>query len=173
MTARKSHELIVELAKKHNVLHGKWLLKVKSESASEVWPKIRSACIAGKLGSTAKISDQPENGTFVICAYSNNFNDREDVLRVRRAIHELGIYTKTALHYKPDAITLLDIYSGDMKGMRTTVYTCGGAATKDHAGGASPHRTHLLPPPRAARPPRTTQVAPRRAHLDLAFEHPW
>lgn len=131
LTARKSHELIVELAKKHNVLHGKWLLKVKSESASEVWPKIRSACIAGKLGSTAKISDQPENGTFVICAYSNNFNDREDVLRVRRAIHELGIYTKTALHYKPDAITLLDIYSGDMKGMRTTVYTCGGAATKE------------------------------------------
>ena len=131
LTARKSHELIVEIAKKHNVLHGKWLLNVKPESASEVWPKIRNACIAGKLGSTAKISDQPENGTFVICAYTNNFTDKKDVLRVRQAIHELGIYTKTALHYKPDAITLLDIYSGDMKGMRTTVYSCGGAATKE------------------------------------------
>lgn len=131
LTARKSHELIVELAKKHNVLHGKWLLNVKPESASEIWPKIRNACISGKLGSTAKISDQPENGSFVICVYTNNFTDKEDVLRVRQAIHALGIYTKSSLHYKPDAITLLDIYAGDMKGMRTTVYSCGGGATKE------------------------------------------
>lgn len=133
LTARKSHELIIELAKKHNVLHGKWLLNVKPESAGEIWPKIRNACISGKLGSTAKISDQPENknGSFVICAYTNNFTDKEDVLRVRRAIRELGLYTKSALHYKPDAITLLDIYAGDMKGMRTTVYSCGGGATKE------------------------------------------
>jgi alkylated DNA repair dioxygenase AlkB len=131
LTARKTHELIGELARKHNVLHGKWLLNVKPESAQDIWPKIRSACIAGKLGSTAKISDRPENGTFVICSYTNNFTDKKDVLRVRRAIHELGMFAKSALHYKPDAITLLDIYSGDMKGMRTTVYSCGGGATKD------------------------------------------
>ena len=131
---KTTQKLILDLAKKHNVLHGKWLVRVTPESVEEIWPKIRNAVLEGNLGSTntAKISDSlGKEEVFMVCVYTKDFSDKKEVLGVRKAIRELGIYRKSALYYKPDCITLLDIYMGDKKGLRTTIYSCGGGATKN------------------------------------------
>jgi len=126
---RVSQKLILDLAKKHNVVYGKWLLRVAPDSVEEIWPKIRNAVLEGKLAS-AKIADTLEGDVFMICVYTNDYTNKKEVLRVRQAIHELGIYTRTALYYKPDCITYLDLYTGSKKGVRMTIYSCGGGATK-------------------------------------------
>ena len=126
---RVSQKLILDLAKKHNVVYGKWLIRVTPNDVEEIWPKIRNAVLEGKL-ETAKIADTLEGDVFMVCLYTNDYTDKKEVLRVRQAIHELGIYPKSVLYYKPDCITHLDLYAGVKKGLRMTIYSCGGGATK-------------------------------------------
>eukprot|EP00985_Skeletonema_marinoi_P026084 scaffold19878_cov127-Skeletonema_marinoi.AAC.1 len=105
-----THRHLIDLATKHNVLDGKWLLYVKAEDIETDWPKIRNAIIEGKLGSTAKISDTPdERGSHVVCIYCPNFLDKDDLLRVRRSIsNDVGMYKTSVLRFKLDAVTYLD-----------------------------------------------------------------
>jgi hypothetical protein len=122
-----THQQLIDLAQKHNVLHGKWLLYVKAEDVETEWPKIRNAIIEGKLGSTAKISDTPERGSHAVCIYCPNFLDKDDLLRVRRSIsNDVGMYKTSVLRFKLDAVTYLGLYTGNKWKLRTTSYECGG-----------------------------------------------
>mmetsp|Transcript_32442 Transcript_32442/g.68553 ORF Transcript_32442/g.68553 Transcript_32442/m.68553 type:complete len:335 (-) Transcript_32442:262-1266(-) len=129
-----THETMITLAKKHNILNGKWLLYVKPERVGLDWPKIREAVLSGNLGSTAKMSVTPENGHHVVCIYCCNFEDKAELLRVRRAIMndlQIGTHAKMPLRFKTDAFTHLGIYSyagkyQNLPNMRTTTYDCGG-----------------------------------------------
>ena len=63
----------------------------------------------GRLGPTAKISDASDNhGVFVICIYCPNFDDKDEILRVRQAMNEAQICTwsKRPLYFKLDAFTV-------------------------------------------------------------------
>ena len=122
-----THQHLIDLGKKHNVLHGKWLLYVKAENIEEDWPKIRNAVIEGKLGSTAKISDTPDHGSHVVCIYCPNFFDKDELLRVRRSIsNDVGMYKTSVLRFKLDAVTYLDLYAGNPWKLKTTSFECGG-----------------------------------------------
>jgi len=122
-----THQHLIDLAEKHNVLHGKWLLYVKAEDIETDWPKIRNAIIEGKLGSTAKISDTPERGSHVVCIYCPNFLDKDELLRVRRSIsNEVGMYKTSVLRFKMDAVTYLNLYAGNKWKVKTCSYECGG-----------------------------------------------
>jgi hypothetical protein len=122
-----THKHLIELAMKHNVLHGKWLLNIKPENIHKDWPRIRNALVEGKLGSTAKISDEPQNGTHVVCIYCPDFRDKDELLRVRKAIsNDVGMYGNSVMRFKLDAVTYLDIYSGNQWKLKTTSYDCGG-----------------------------------------------
>jgi len=123
-----THRHLIDLATKHNVLDGKWLLYVKAEDIEKDWPKIRNAIIEGKLGSTAKISDTPdERGSHVVCIYCPNFLDKDDLLRVRRSIsNDVGMYKTSVLRFKLDAVTYLNLYAKNQWKLKTTSYECGG-----------------------------------------------
>ena len=126
--ARITHQHLIDLATRHNVLHGKWLLYIKNEEIKTEWPKIRNAVIGGKLGSTAKIADEPDaRGWHVVCVYCPNFLDKDELLRVRRAIsNDVGMYKTSVLRFKLDATTYLDVYSGNEWKLKTCSYECGG-----------------------------------------------
>ena len=123
--AKITHDFVLELAKKHGVLHGKWLLWFSPEHVVENWTKIRNSLLNGELGPTAKISSSPEGGSHVVCVYCPDFTDSEELLRIRRGIANAGIMTKL-LRYKTDAFTYLGIYADNKWKLRTTSFDCGG-----------------------------------------------
>lgn len=89
---------------------GKWLLFVNKKEVDDVWHKIRQETIEEKLGCSSKVSTKrgwmhhgmPED--YVICVHTPNCKDKEDVLRVRNRLRELGFTGK--LGYKTDEATV-------------------------------------------------------------------
>lgn len=93
---------------------GKWLIYIKNEEIDEVWLKVKEATKAGLLGIKSKAATSLYNphsnsqSEKVICVYTYNFEDKNDVYRVEIAIRDLGI--KEALCYKTDDATLQGKY---------------------------------------------------------------
>ncbi len=86
--------------------NGKWLIFLSAQSIDRYWAKIKEAVEQGQLGEQAKVSTRspgsmpPEvrrkkeergDTRFVICVYTYDYQDREDVMRVRQQLRELGI----------------------------------------------------------------------------------
>jgi hypothetical protein len=88
---------------------GKWLIFVKREEADARWREIRAAVEAGELGHSAKVATAKPNphakdpSKHVICVYTYDSEDREDVRRVRQALRDLGITHR--IPYKTDQAT--------------------------------------------------------------------
>jgi hypothetical protein len=91
---------------------GKWLVFVPLSQIDEVWAKIRLATEEGRLGSSSKVATARPNpnatnpDTKVICVYTYDWTDEEDVRRVRHELRTLGITSK--IPYKADE----DTYAG-------------------------------------------------------------
>ncbi len=87
---------------------GKWLIFVNIKDIDEVWAKIRKATEEGKLGAEAKVSTPKQKpadigyakGEHVICVYTYNWTDEEDVKGIREELRKLGITNK--IPYKTD-----------------------------------------------------------------------
>jgi Domain of unknown function (DUF1917) len=88
---------------------GKWLVFISIDEVDSVWAKIQQAIIQGELGdsakvATAKLSSLATNpDTKVICVYTYDWTDVDDVSRIRRKLRDLGITKK--IPYKADADT--------------------------------------------------------------------
>ena len=110
----------------HGELGGKWLLFVPVAQIDEVWDKIRVATEHGLLGgsskvATAKPSPNAKNAAVrVICVYTYDWTDRDDVMRVREQLRELGFRSK--ISYKADSETIAGNYSGATKGRVSQYY---------------------------------------------------
>ena len=110
---------------------GKWLLYVKPEQIDQVWTKVVDSLIAGRLGTTAKVSPlgkkpskseaQGTNRLPIICVYTRDFCDIDDVNRVLQELRNLGV--DQHLSYKADAVTYLGIYSSNPWGVTPCFYT--------------------------------------------------
>jgi len=91
---------------------GKWLVFVPLSQIDEVWAKIKLATEEGRLGSSAKVATARLNpnaanpDTKVICVYTYDWTDEQDVKRVRQELRQLGITSK--IPYKADE----DTYAG-------------------------------------------------------------
>jgi hypothetical protein len=74
-----------------------------------VWHDIRQATERGELGSTAKVSTAKPNPNAndpsekVICVFTYDYTDEEDVRRIRQVLRRLGITHK--IPYKADEDT--------------------------------------------------------------------
>ena len=106
---------------------GKWLLFIPLKDIDEEWSKIRSATVNGKLGPASKASTAMPNpnarnpDTKVICVYTCDHENEDDVMRVREELRRLG-YTKK-IAYKTDEATLQGRYQ--IKGdTRISKYYC-------------------------------------------------
>lgn len=101
---------------------GKWLIYVSKESADEVWNKLLEARKTGKLhGIGMKISslfnmEMQGYSSHVICVYTNDVCDIEDVKKVREELRKLG-FTES-LPYKADKTTLEGRYGAGVSTYR-------------------------------------------------------
>jgi hypothetical protein len=93
----------------HSQNGGKWLIFVQVERIDKIWSKIKLATEAGKLGemskvATAKANPNATNSNIkVICVYTHDWMDEEDVMRIRQELRQLGITRK--IPYKADEDT--------------------------------------------------------------------
>ena len=94
------------------------------------WAKVCHAVDADRLGITAKVATASDDGYFssrLICIYTADFTDIQDVKRVLREMVKLGLVkTDTpngVSYYKCDAWTHLGIYSKNEYGLKPSVYS--------------------------------------------------
>ncbi len=96
----------------HTINCGKWLVFVRLSEVDEVWERIKTATEEGKLGSSAKAATAAPNrfdpNRKVICVYTYDWTDEQDVRRIRQELRKLGITWKVA--YKADYDTLQGRY---------------------------------------------------------------
>ena len=89
---------------------GKWLIFVPLGELDAAWAKIKKATQDGLLGNCSKAATALPNPNAadptkrVICVYTYDSDDREDVMRVRKALRDLG-FTRP-MPYKTDKATL-------------------------------------------------------------------
>ena len=56
----------------------------------------------------------------VICVFTENWTDKDDVMRVEKELRSLGV--TGVIRYKPDLYTHLNLYHGNKYGIKTTIY---------------------------------------------------
>lgn len=94
---------------------GKWLIFIPIQQIDEIWQRIKQATEDGKLGGAAKVSTAKLNpntknqNTKVICVYTYDWTDKQDVKRVREELRHLRITQK--IPYKADEDTFLGKYA--------------------------------------------------------------
>jgi len=112
-----------DTARKSGLLVGKWLIHDREERIDATWNTIAGHTLKGELGTSAKVSTAGQVGRsrdYVICVYTKNYLDSDDVARVRQKLRELGYIQK--LYYKPDLYTYLNIYSKTFPNLRASRY---------------------------------------------------
>ncbi len=94
---------------------GKWLVFVDIGELDKTWKIIKNATEKNYLGHLAKAATAKQNSNAsserekVICIYTYNWQDTEDVYRVEKELRNIGI--ETTLYYKTDLDTTEDKYS--------------------------------------------------------------
>ncbi|HEV2377012.1 MAG TPA: putative phosphothreonine lyase domain-containing protein [Streptosporangiaceae bacterium] len=93
---------------------GKWLVFVPAARIDSWWQKIKHATEAGDLGVSAKAATVRPNPlatspkTKLICVYTRDWHDHDDVRRVLRELRVLGVSWR--LSYKTDDATISGVY---------------------------------------------------------------
>ncbi|KAH8769204.1 hypothetical protein F5883DRAFT_553791 [Diaporthe sp. PMI_573] len=121
---------ILMLARVMKVRTGKWMLFVEPTSVNEVWARVAQATARNELGIAAKVAPREERGSpreRVVCIYTYDFRDRDDVARVLHRLRQLELVRDRAagkpIYYKADAFTYLGIGSGNPWGLRASLYS--------------------------------------------------
>ncbi|MFQ5603464.1 MAG: putative phosphothreonine lyase domain-containing protein [bacterium] len=98
---------------------GKWLVFSPMDKVDDLWQKIKVATEEGRLGSASKAATARPNSlardarSKVLCIYTYDWTDREDVMRVRAELRKLGVTAK--IPYKADADTTAGRYASPGK----------------------------------------------------------
>lgn len=89
---------------------GKWCIVRDAASVDALWAKIREAVVSGALPAAMVSSPavaRQFGGTYLICVFTPEWNDRNDVRRVRQLLREMGVVEE--LGYKRDVETVYGI----------------------------------------------------------------
>lgn len=133
-------EKLLAKAKEKNFTSGKWMLFPTAEDVNSQWAIVAEATVNRELGTAAKVAPNSGDGDRtprLICVYTKDFSDMEDVKRVLSRMVELGLVKQKGaageergIYYKADAFTELGISSGNEWGLKASLY-----ASKDLLGG--------------------------------------
>lgn len=128
-------EGIMGEARKRACVTGKWMLFPGVGDVDAMWKEVATATVEGRLGIAAKVAVKPSPETDVkseghgkrrlICVYTYDTGDMEDVKRVLGVLKELGLLPMEwpkAIYYKCDAFTQLGIANGNQWGLRASLY---------------------------------------------------
>lgn len=106
-------------------LVGKWMIFRKWDLIDETWHRVSLSVIQNKLGCSAKVSTRKDNPNSldqnerVICVFTSNHNDMDDVRRVLQGLRNIGIDDK--IRYKTDEMTYAGVYS--VNGQRSSKWS--------------------------------------------------
>ncbi|KAJ5111272.1 Isopenicillin N synthase [Penicillium argentinense] len=117
---------ILDSARECGVTYGKWMLFPNVRNVDSIWKTVVTALDKGKLGNEAKVATDDGSGqTRLICIYTKNFGDKEDVKRVLKMMVEVGLVQEEAkpIYYKCDAYTHLDIKSKNDYGLKASMFS--------------------------------------------------
>ncbi|KAI5364220.1 Putative translation Initiation factor eIF- 4e [Septoria linicola] len=105
---------LLALAITTGVTCGKWMLFPNAGDLPHFWRAVAIATAEGKLGPTSKTAIfNPKEPETVICIYTYDFSDSNDVRRVLKELVDLDLCSahRKAIYYKIDAYTYLGINS--------------------------------------------------------------
>jgi hypothetical protein len=97
-----------------NMKSGKWLVFADIKEIDDIWAKIKTATENGLLGGSSKVSTAKPNPNAVnknkkvVCVYTYDYTDKDDVMRIREEMRKIGILSK--IPYKTDKATLKGEY---------------------------------------------------------------
>lgn len=117
---------ILAVARETGVTSGKWMLFPTADYVDSIWKTVVTALDEGKLGNTAKVATDDGSGhARLICVYTEDFADKEDVKRVLRALAEKDLVNAESrpIYYKCDAYTHLDIKSNNDYGLKASMFS--------------------------------------------------
>lgn len=123
---RELEKNILELARDTRVTHGKWMLFPTADRVDEYWGAVVRAMEKGELGDVAKVAPDDGSGeSRLICVYTADFGDTEDVKRVVKKLVDIGLVEKSnrPIYYKCDAYTLLEISSKNDYGLKASMFS--------------------------------------------------
>lgn len=89
---------------------GKWCIVRDAAAVDVLWAKIQSAVVSGVLPAAMVSSPSAARqfgGTYLICVFTPEWRDREDVMRVRQLLRDLGVTEE--LGYKRDVETVYGV----------------------------------------------------------------
>ncbi|KAG0647124.1 hypothetical protein D0Z07_6932 [Hyphodiscus hymeniophilus] len=102
----------------------KWMMFCPPQEVNAVWSVVARATAQNDLGIVAKVA--PDNGrgdVRLICIYTKDFNDIEDVTRVLGKMKNIGLFeSKDVLYYKCDAYTYLNLTSKNPYNIKASLY---------------------------------------------------
>ncbi|CAG8185360.1 unnamed protein product [Penicillium nalgiovense] len=117
---------ILDLARESGVIGGKWMLFPTVDQVDEFWGVVVRAMEKGELGDVAKVATDDGGGeSRLICVYTDDFGDVEDVKRVVSKLVDIGLVGKgpRSVYYKSDAFTHLEISSKNEYGLKASMYS--------------------------------------------------
>ncbi|OQE37404.1 hypothetical protein PENCOP_c010G03613 [Penicillium coprophilum] len=119
---------ILDLARETGVTDGKWMLFPTVDRVDEFWGIVVRAMEKGELGDAAKVATDDGSGSGqsrLICVYTPDFGDVEDVKRVVSKLVDIGLVGKgpRGVYYKSDAFTHLEINSKNEYGLKASMYS--------------------------------------------------
>lgn len=121
-------EDLLSAAVKTGTICGKWMLFPASDDLPRYWRVVATATSEGKLGPVSKVAiPDPYDGKdeTLICVYTYDFTDLEDVRRVLDELLELSLCRRDGkpIFYKCDAYTYMDITSNNDFKLRASLYS--------------------------------------------------
>ncbi len=125
---------LLAAAQEKGCTSGKWMLFPSPDHVNSSWSLVATATANDELGIAAKVAaydgDDDPSKARLICVYTENFEDKEDVKRVLERIYAMGLCNRNgaiaegkAIYYKTDAYTYLDITGGNEWGLRASLYS--------------------------------------------------
>jgi hypothetical protein len=100
---------------KHTEYGGKWLIFCDKKTVDNTWIRLQDIQQKGMLGNVMKVatalSAMRFNGQHVICIYTYDSRDNNDVIRVRDSLKSIGF--KDPLNYKRDIETKNGVYGNE------------------------------------------------------------
>ncbi|KAK4452092.1 hypothetical protein QBC34DRAFT_399154 [Podospora aff. communis PSN243] len=116
-----------DLAANSNVLSGKWMLFPEPGRVNEVWEAVAHATAKNELGIVAKVETKGavEKKERLICVYTYDFRDKDDVARVLNRLRQLELVRPGGrqVYYKCDAWTEIGIYGGNEWNISASMYS--------------------------------------------------
>lgn len=87
-------EHLLNAAQDYGVTHGKWMLFPRPEDVNDVWRLVADATASGQLGAGAKVATDSGLGDGrprLVCVYTEDFSNDDDVKRVLKKLAEMGL----------------------------------------------------------------------------------